>query len=102
MEKKRLVYEPPQVQDLSGFGASGQGPLYPCMAGLIAQGPGPCSDGAMPDACVNGMFFAVPAPCTSGTDPATGECVSGIGAVGASCLSGNAAAGGMCSVGINV
>lgn len=91
MGKKRLTYEPPQARDLSAPSVSGQGPLYPCVSGLIATPEG-CVEGASPNPgpCANGMFFAVPAPCTGGTSPLSGECVTGSGAgAGSTCTSGS-------------
>jgi hypothetical protein len=90
---EKMNYEAPQARDLSGFGASGQGPLYPCTAGLIAQGGSDtCSSGAMPDTCSTGMFFEGPTPCTSGSDVDTSmECITGSTPSYSACLSGGSA-----------
>jgi hypothetical protein len=91
MEKKRLTYEPPQARDLSTPSVSGQGPLYPCISGLIATPEG-CTQGASPNPgpCALGMFDGGPLPpCTTGGGPPSGECVTGGDpGAGGSCLSG--------------
>lgn len=83
MEKKRLVYEPPQVRDLSGFGASGQetrgcgvgtqpsgGPGgNDCYFGVLAGGT--CSGGYNP---MGGGGYVT---CQDGSVPGPDQCGNG-------------------------
>jgi hypothetical protein len=99
---EKMKYEAPAARDLSALSVRGQGPLYLCNAGLIAQGD-PCTSGAVATAnCGTGMFFTGPQPCTSGGTASGQECITGGSPSFTSCLSGGSAAGGTCGVGSNV
>jgi hypothetical protein len=85
---EKMEYEAPKARDLSGLGASGQGPLYLCENGLIAEPEGCLSGGQPAGACSTGLMVGAPS-CTAGGEPSSGECITGGAANVGQCLSGN-------------
>jgi hypothetical protein len=98
---KKLVYQTPQVLDLSGPGASGQSPLGACGTGFDPLAPGnPCRAGVSAGEECNAGYnpgISPPEYCNLGGAPETAPCY--VGSFPSSCTGGGAPGIGSCAIG---